>query len=60
MSNVPYDVLLGRPFTALTECVTRDYRNGDQHITIWDPNSDTVVTLPTRERNYPRSVNSDF
>jgi len=60
MSNVPYDVLLGRPFTALTECVTRDYRNGDQHITIRDPNSDTVVTLPTRERNYPRSVKSDF
>jgi hypothetical protein len=29
MPNAPYDILLGCPFYALTECITKDFANGD-------------------------------
>ena len=38
----PFEVLLGRPFFAATECETKDFANGDQHITITDPNDSQV------------------
>jgi hypothetical protein len=60
MSNPPYDVLLGRPFTTLTECVTKDFVDGDQHITIRDPNSGRLVTIPTKERKRNRRPDPDF
>lgn len=50
MDNVPFEVLLGRPFQALTNCVTRDFANGQQHVTLQDPNSGVEVTVPTFER----------
>jgi len=52
--NPAYDILLGRPFDVLTESVVRNFRNEDQTITIHDPNSDRVVTLPTTSRGPPR------
>ncbi len=54
VEKAPFDVLLGRPFFAHTSCKTQDYRNGDQHITIRDPNSDQTLTLPTRPRTLVR------
>jgi hypothetical protein len=39
MPNAPYNVLLGHPFYTLTECITKDFANGDQHLTITDPNT---------------------
>ncbi|KAL5521807.1 hypothetical protein ACEPAF_2555 [Sanghuangporus sanghuang] len=36
--NAPFQALLGRPFFAITECETKDYTSGDQHITLTDPN----------------------
>jgi hypothetical protein len=48
--NSPCEVLLGRPFFTLTSCVTRDFMDGSQHITITDPNRDDTVTIPTRPR----------
>jgi hypothetical protein len=50
MPNAPYDILLGCPFYALTECITKDFANGDQHLTITDPNTWQCVTIPTKER----------
>ncbi|MDT7543780.1 MAG: hypothetical protein QOE33_3695 [Acidobacteriota bacterium] len=50
VKEAPYEVLLGRPFHTLTNCITRDFSNGDQHITITDPNTGLVVTIPTKER----------
>jgi hypothetical protein len=50
MPNAPYDILLGRPFYALTECITKDFTNGDQHLTITDPNTQQCVMIPTKER----------
>jgi hypothetical protein len=47
MPNAPYDILLGRPFYALMECITKDFANGDQHLTITDPNTRQCVMIPT-------------
>jgi hypothetical protein len=49
-----YDILLGRPFDILTESVVRNYANEDQTITIHDPNSGRVATIPTIPRGPPR------
>lgn len=35
--NAPFEILLGRPFFAVTECETKDFENGDQYITLTDP-----------------------
>lgn len=48
--NPAYDILLGRPFEVLTECVTRNYKNEDQTITITDPNTGQCSTIPTFPR----------
>ena len=49
-----YDILLGRPFDILTESVVRNYANEDQTITIRDPNSGLLATIPTVPRGRPR------
>jgi len=56
--NPAYDILLGRPFDVLTESVVRNFKNEDQTITIHDPNSERVVTIPTTPRGPPRILNS--
>ena len=45
-----YDILMGRPFDVLTESIVRNYANEDQTITICDPNSGEVTTIPTLPR----------
>jgi hypothetical protein len=60
MPNAPYDILLGCPFYALTECITKDFANGDQHLTITDPNTRQCVTIPTQERKRQRRPDPDF
>ena len=48
-----YAVLLGRPFE-VTMSVTIDNRpNGDQQITLLDPNTKTRITLPTYKKGHP-------
>jgi hypothetical protein len=54
--NPAYDILLGRPFDILTESVVRNFRNEDQTITIHDPNSNRVATIPTIPRGPPRFI----
>jgi hypothetical protein len=49
MPNTPYNILFGCPFYALTECITKDFANGDQHLTIMDPNMQQCVKIPTKE-----------
>jgi hypothetical protein len=49
MLNAPYDILLGRPFYALMECITKDFANGNQHLTITDPNTRQCVMILTKE-----------
>src|SRR6266545_6927617 len=52
-----YDILLGRPFDVLTESIVRNYRNEEQTITITDPNTGRMVTIPTVPRGPPRYGN---
>ena len=42
-----YNVFLGHPFDILTESVVQNFSNEQQLITIKDPNSDQVMTVPT-------------
>lgn len=46
----PFECLLGRPFTALAEATTKEYQDGDMDITLKDPNTGYVVTIPTQNR----------
>jgi hypothetical protein len=50
MPNAPYDILLSRSFYALTECITKDFANGDQHLTVMDPNTRQCVMILTKEQ----------
>ena len=37
VKTAPFQALLGRPFFAVTECETKDFEDGEQHITLTDP-----------------------
>ena len=50
VKDAPYEMLLGRPFLTLTQAVTRHFRNGDSHVTLIDPNTEAIITVPTRPR----------
>jgi hypothetical protein len=45
-----YDILLGRPFDVLTRSVVRNFTDGNQNITINDPNTGRQMTIPTIPR----------
>ena len=47
VEQAPYEVLLGRPFDALTKSVIENYDNGRQMLTLKDPNTGQTVSLPT-------------
>ena len=49
-----YDILMGRPFDLLTQSRVQNFKNGDQTITIHDPNSNRVTTIPTVPRGGPK------
>ncbi|KAF7317593.1 hypothetical protein MKEN_00846400 [Mycena kentingensis (nom. inval.)] len=58
--NPAYDILLGRPLDILTESVVHNYTNGDQTITLHDPNTGAVSTVPTIPRGSARPSDADF
>ena len=47
IQNPAYNILLGRPFNILVESIVWNYSNKDWMITIHDPNSRRIVTVPT-------------
>ena len=47
VATANFDILLGRPFFTLTSCCTEDLPNGDQDITLTDPNSGKMIRIPT-------------
>jgi hypothetical protein len=49
-----YDILIGRPFDVLTRSIVHNYADENQTITIHDPNSRNVSTIPTFSRGRPR------
>jgi hypothetical protein len=42
IEEAPFEVLLGRPFTALAEANIQEFRNGEMHVTLKDPNTGLV------------------
>ena len=50
VEEAPYQVLLGRPFDALTNSSIQNFPDGDQHIIATCPNTGVKCTIPT----YPR------
>jgi hypothetical protein len=47
MEDTAYETLLGCPFMKLTNCVTHDYPDSNQTLTITDLNSGKIVIIPT-------------
>jgi hypothetical protein len=60
MPNTPYDILLSCLFYTLMECITQDFTNGNQHLTVTDPNTRQCVTILTRERKRHQRPDPDF
>ncbi|KAF7339233.1 hypothetical protein MVEN_02001100 [Mycena venus] len=58
--NPAYDILLGRPFDVLTQSVIRNLPDENQTITICDPNTGKVATVPTVPRGPPRTRTQGF
>ena len=50
VQDAPYELLLGRPFFTLTQATHRHFTNGSSHLTLVDPNTHIVITIPTRAR----------
>ncbi|KAF9441792.1 hypothetical protein P691DRAFT_799071 [Macrolepiota fuliginosa MF-IS2] len=48
VENASYEMLLGRPFLTLTEAHTHHYSSGNSHITLQDPNTHDIFTVPTK------------
>lgn len=65
MSNPAYKVLLGRPFDTITESWIKNQRNGNQTLTLTDPNTGERCVMDTYERGkipeiLKRAVKEDF
>lgn len=57
-----YDMLLGRPFHVLAQAHTQHFANGGAVITLTDPQSKAVITVPTKARGSAsaQSIEVDF
>ncbi|HEV7738165.1 MAG TPA: retropepsin-like aspartic protease [Chlamydiales bacterium] len=52
VENAPFEMLLGRPFNAIGQTISRDFFDGNMEITITDPDSGEVITVPTHTRPF--------
>jgi hypothetical protein len=55
IEDAPFKVLLGRPFFALSSCLTEDNIEGSTYITIRDPNSGEIAKFPTHPTSGKRT-----
>jgi hypothetical protein len=51
VEDAAYEVLLGKPFFALTRCTSKFFANGDEHITLTNLNTRRMVTIPAIKHN---------
>jgi hypothetical protein len=58
--NPAYDVLPGRSFDVLTQSIVHNFANEDQTITICDPNTGNISTVPTVPRGPPHICQMGF
>ena len=47
IGSVAFDILLGQPFDILTKSIICNFSDKDQTLTIKDPNTGRIVTVPT-------------
>lgn len=59
VESAPFEILIGRPFYAVTRCITTDYENGDQHLSLLDPATQTRITIPTSARVKTRRADGE-
>jgi hypothetical protein len=50
VDHASYDVLLGRPFHTLCQALVKHFLDGGAEITLTDPNTHAIVTIPTKAR----------
>jgi len=50
VQEAPFKCLIGQPFTALAQTVSREFQDGTAHLTLTDPNTRASVTVPTKAR----------
>jgi gag-polyprotein putative aspartyl protease len=53
VKDTPYEMLLGWPFYTLTQAMHRHFLNGNSHLTLIDPNTQAVITIPTCAHKCP-------
>lgn len=58
VKNAPYKILLGRPFDCLTKSIVTNSTDGDQTLTITDPNTGKRQVVPTFPRGHKRKAKS--
>jgi hypothetical protein len=56
MEEPAYKVLLGRPFDTVTESLVKNEKDGNQSLTLTDPNSGEQCVMRTHERGKPPNV----
>jgi len=50
IQEAPFKCLIGWPFTALAQTVSREFQDGTAHLTLTDPNTGASVMVPTQAR----------
>jgi len=56
LEEAPYDMLIGRPFDALTQSIVENDKNGGAIITMTDPNTGHKCTIGTYARGRGRHI----
>ena len=51
--EAPFKCLIGWPFMALAQAVSREFQDGTAHLTLTDPNTRASITVPTQARELP-------
>lgn len=50
LHSAPFDLLIGRPFFRFTGCLTQDFTDGSQELTLHCPNTGKVILVSTQEK----------
>jgi len=50
VEKAPYEILLGRPFFVMTRALIQHFEDEGSHMTMTDPNTKAIISVPTKER----------
>jgi hypothetical protein len=60
VDKAPFDLLLGRPFSALAETTVRNEADGSQALTLRHPSTGKAVQISTHKRQAKRQAVAGF